>query len=67
MDKKIMKFGETEIEKHKFHQDENRILIYNIDINKILEFALLTKFLMVKWVLNISLVTKMVKMLGRYR
>ena len=37
MDKKIMKFGDTEIEKHilKFYQHKNLILIINIDINEI--------------------------------
>ena len=29
-------FGETETEKHKFHQHKNAISIYDIDINKIL-------------------------------
>ena len=27
-------FGDTEIEKHTFHQHKNSILINNIDINK---------------------------------
>ena len=35
MDKKVIKFGDTEIEKHEFHQHKSRILISNIDINKI--------------------------------
>ena len=35
MDEKIIKFGDTEIEKYKFHQHKNPILINNIDINKI--------------------------------
>ena len=35
MDKKIIKFGDTEIEKHKFYQHKNPILITNIDINEI--------------------------------
>ena len=38
MDKKIIKFGDTEIEKHKFHQHKNPILITNIDINEIATF-----------------------------
>ena len=36
MDKKIIKFGETEIKKHKCHQHKSPISIYNVDINKIL-------------------------------
>ena len=35
MDKKIIKFAETDIEKHKFHQ-HNPILICDLGINKIL-------------------------------
>ena len=34
MDQKIIKFGDTEIEKHNFHQHKNPIPISNIDINK---------------------------------
>ena len=34
MDKKNIKFGDTEIEKHKFHQHKSPISINNIDINK---------------------------------
>ena len=33
---KIIKFGETEIEKHKFHKRKNSISIFNVDINGIL-------------------------------
>ena len=29
-----MKFGEAKIEKHKFHQHKNSVLIYNVDIIK---------------------------------
>ena len=36
MDKKLVKFGETKIGKHKFHKHKNPILIYDIDNNKIL-------------------------------
>ena len=36
VDKKIIRFGETEIEKHNCHQHKNPISIYNVDINKIL-------------------------------
>ena len=35
MDKKVVKIGDTEIEKHEFHQHKIPILINNIDINKI--------------------------------
>ena len=35
IDKKIIKFSDTQIEKHKFHQYKSPILINNIDINKI--------------------------------
>ena len=35
MDKKVIKFGDTEIEKHEFHQHKSPILRNNIGINKI--------------------------------
>ena len=35
MDKNVIKFGDTEIEKHKFHQRKSPILRNHIDINKI--------------------------------
>ena len=35
MSKEIIKFDDTEIEKHKFHQHKNPILIDHVDINKI--------------------------------
>ena len=35
MDKKFIKFGNTGIKKHKFHQHNSPISINNIDINKI--------------------------------
>ena len=35
MDKKIIKFGDTEIEKYKFYQYKSPSLIDNIDLNKI--------------------------------
>ena len=34
MDKTIIKFGDIEIKKQKFHQHKSPILINNIDINK---------------------------------
>ena len=36
MDKKNIKFDDTEIEEYEFHQYKYPILIDNIDINKIL-------------------------------
>ena len=36
MDKTIIKFDDTEVEKYKFHQHKSPFLIDNIDINKIL-------------------------------
>ena len=35
MDKRIIKFNDTEVEKHKFPQYEKPILIDSIDVNKI--------------------------------
>ena len=35
MDKKVIKFDDTEIEKYEFSQHKNAILINDIDINKI--------------------------------
>ena len=35
MDKTIIKFGDTEIEKHKFDQHKSPISVYKIDTNKI--------------------------------
>ena len=35
MDKKNIKFDDTEIEEYKFHQNKSPILINSIDINKI--------------------------------
>ena len=55
MNKKIIKFGDTEIEKQKFQQHESSILINNIDINKIIGS------LLVKRALNILLITSMLK------
>ena len=38
MDKKIINFGDTDIQKYKFHQHKSPILINNIDVNKIVVF-----------------------------
>ena len=35
MDKKVIKFDDTEIEKYEFYQHKNAILINDIDINEI--------------------------------
>ena len=35
MDKKVIKTGDTEIEKNEFHRHKSLILINNIDIEKI--------------------------------
>ena len=35
MDKKVIKFDDTEIEEYKYHQNKSPISINNIDINKI--------------------------------
>ena len=35
MDKKAIKFDDTEIEEYKYHQNKSPISINNIDINKI--------------------------------
>ena len=47
----------------KFHQHKSLILINNIDINKI---TVSNKYILVKNVLNILLVTKMLKILDLY-
>ena len=36
MDKEIIKFGDIEIEKHKFHCYENLIFLEDVDINNVL-------------------------------
>ena len=36
--KKIMKFGDIEVQKQKFHQHKRTILIKNIGINKVVVF-----------------------------
>ena len=35
MEKTVIRFGDTEIEKQKFHQHKRPISIENIDVNKI--------------------------------
>ena len=58
MDKKITKFDDSGIKGFEFHQYKSPILINNIDINK---WKYLISFLSVKKILNISLLTKMLK------
>ena len=60
MNKQIVTFVDYETEKHKFHQHKNSISIYDVDIKKIL---VSNKVSLGKKVLNILLVTKMVKKL----
>ena len=55
-----MKFDDTEIEEHKFHQNKNTILIKDVDMDKT---VVSNNFLLVKKILNISLVTKIIKQL----
>ena len=59
MEKIIIKFGDTEIEKQIFQQHKRPISMKNIDINKIKD---LMRSLLVKRVLNISLAIKMLKL-----
>ena len=63
MDKKIIKFDDTEMEEYKFHQNKSPVLINDIDINKII---VSNKLPLVNKVLNISLVTKILKKLDLY-
>ena len=63
MDKKIIKFADTEIEEFKFHQYKIPISLNDIDINEIIvsnEFSFDDK------ILNILLVTKIIKKLDFY-
>ena len=58
MDKKIIEFDDIEIEECKFYHYNSPILMNHIDINKISVF---NKFPLVNNILNISLVTKIIK------
>ena len=63
MDKKIIKFDDTEIEEYKFHQNKSHISINSIYINK----TLVSKsFILVKKILNTLLVIKMLRKLDLY-
>ena len=61
MERKIIKFDDTEIEKYNFHQNKSPISINNIDIDKIV----VTNKLQVL-ILNTSLVAKILKKLEFY-
>ena len=63
MDKKIIKFDDTETEEYEFHQHKSPISINNIDINKII---VSNKFSLVNKILSTSLVTKIIKKLDFY-
>ena len=58
MNKEIITFGETEIEKHIFHQHKRPISIHDRDINKIL---VSNKVSLVEKSFNILLATKLLK------
>ena len=60
MDKKIIKFDDTEIEEYELHQHKSHISIYDIDINKILVSS---KLLFHKQDFKSSLVTIIIKKL----
>ena len=63
MDKNIVKFEETVIEEFKFHQYKSPILINDIDINEII---VSNEFPFDNRILNILLVTKIIKKLDHY-
>ena len=63
MDKKNIIFGKAGIEKPKFYQHKNTILIYEVETNKVLLYKNVP---LVKRVLNILLLTKKKKRLQRY-
>ena len=63
MDKKIIKFDDTDIEEYEFHQYKSPISINDIDVK---EIVLSNKFTLDRKSLNISLVTKIIKKLDVY-
>ena len=63
MNKKIIKFDDTEIEVFDFYKYKNPISINEIDTNKI---VVSNKFPFGKQDFNISLVTKVIKKLNLY-
>ena len=58
MEKIIIKFGDIEVKKERFHQHKRPILLKYMDIN---EIVVSNKIFLVKEYLNISLATKMLK------
>ena len=61
MEKTVIKFGDIEIEKQKFHQNKIPTFIKNVDINKIV-VSNRVSFDKKKSVLNILLAIKMIKL-----
>ena len=67
MDKKIIKFDDTETEEYEFHQYKSPVSIDDIDINEIVYIIkYLISFLFVNKILNISLGTKIIQELNLY-
>ena len=60
MDKKNIKFNDTELKEQEFYQNESPVLIKDMDIIK--QYYLIS-FLLVNKISNISLVTKVLKRL----
>ena len=58
MEKIIIKFGDIEVKKQRFHRYKRPILLKYMDIN---EIVVSNKIFLVKEYLNISLATKMLK------
>ena len=61
MEKKIIKFNDTGIEKYKFHQYKSPILINELNINKV---VVSNRFPFGKRDFNILLVTKIIQKSG---
>ena len=49
MDKKIIKFDDTKVEKHKFHQHKSPFSIDKIDIDRLVMSLLVKRILNVYW------------------
>ena len=58
MEKIIIKFGDIEVKKERFHQHKRPILLKYMDIN---EIVVSNKIFLVKEYSNVSLATKMLK------
>ena len=58
MEKTIIKFGDIEVKKERFHQHKRPVLLKYMDIN---EIVVSNKIFLVKEYLNVSLATKMLK------